>query len=109
MSVPVWWTTSRAELRLLCPLLPRNANLYAVEIPSSASSAGEETVTINQVYVHAAVPKPATLAQDAVNQGLYWQGDLLDGAAAAFSQELPADAVKVRVKWVSLDQSVSVH
>jgi oligosaccharyltransferase complex subunit alpha (ribophorin I) len=78
----------------------RNANLYAVDIPSSASLSSEETVTLTEVYVHAAVPKPPTLPQDAQNQGLYWQGDLLAGAAAALTQQLPAEAVKIRVKWV---------
>lgn len=80
---------------------PRNANLYAVDIPAAAAATtGEHTVTLNEIYLHAAVPKPAALAQDAVNQGMYWHADLLGGATAALSHALPADAVKVRVRCV---------
>ena len=54
-------------------------------------------MTINTVHVHPSVPKPAFIAQDSNSQGLYWEGDLLNGVGA-LGTELEQGSVKIRVK-----------
>ena len=96
-------------LRLSCQISPsdgtshpfdtRQAHFYAIDLPVSQAGAANEnvTVTINEVYVHASVPKPAEVVQDAMSQGMYWAADLL-GGAGALSQ--PISKATVRVKCV---------
>lgn len=80
-----------------------STHYYKASIPLSSSSSNEEIpLTVNTAYNHLTSPKPATLPQEAANQGMYWQGDLLGGAVVSPSDTLTRDRVVVRVKWVRI-------
>jgi len=77
--------------------------IYNVVLPESRPSLNI-TLTIQEIYSHAAIPLPAQLphaAQD--GQSLIWQADLLGGLGLLYDI---AEA-KVRVKLVSFAQDVS--
>jgi len=87
---------------LLCviPLVTtfnRGPVYYTLQLPTSSDT----TLTIQTSYNHLTVPKPATLPQEAANQGMYWERDLLAGSQLALATDgvqLPAESVKIRVK-----------
>jgi len=95
-------STSPLSMVLLCviPLVTtfnRGPVYYTLQLPTSSDT----TLTIQTSYNHLTVPKPATLPQEAANQGMYWERDLLAGSQLALATDgvqLPAESVKIRVK-----------
>lgn len=60
-------------------------------------------MTVNTIHNHASIPKPEYVPQDSNVQGMYWQGDLLDGLGALGGHALPAGAIKVKVRSVAYE------
>ncbi|KAK9895875.1 Ribophorin I [Cystobasidium minutum MCA 4210] len=72
---------------------------YKAILPSSAASSGEDiALSVQTAFNHYTSPKPATLPQEAANQGMEWESDLLGGHIVNPSDDLPKDSIKVRVK-----------
>jgi len=76
----------------------KRVQFYAVTLPASAASS-PEAVTVTTVHLHQSIPKPAFVAQEASGQGLYWESDLLDGAAVLLGVDgIGEGGLKVKVK-----------
>lgn len=98
---PLHIRTSAASSRLAlypCTPISRRVHFYAVTLPASAANA-PEVVTVTTVHLHQSIPKPAFIVQEANTQGMYWESDLLDGAAVLHGvQGISEGDIKVKVK-----------
>lgn len=77
----------------------RATQYYKATLPASSNDNNNEiSLSVHTTFNHYTTPKPATLPQEAANQGMYWEGDLLGGHIVNPSDELIKESIKVRVK-----------
>ena len=78
--------------------MDRSATIYNVLLPQDTPTADNSLIiTVTQVFNHLASPVPKALEQSSVDgQMLFWQADILGGAALLG----PVNEAKVRIKCV---------